>query len=546
MGYEQKPWLKLYDRRIPHNVSIEETNLFELLAKAARKYGENPALSFFGKSWSFFETKHIAETLASSLHNSGFKKGDRFAIMLPNSPHYIFSLFAAFRIGGIVVQVNPMYVQREIEYVLKDSGAEYMIVLDAFYEKVKQVQPNTSLKKIIVVSFTGTKHELADGDVYFDELLFMKQQSPLPEVEIDREEDIAVLQYTGGTTGVSKGVMLTHNNLLSNVIQVCDFSYLAWDDKPENFNMMSVLPMFHVFGLSCNALAGIREGCNQLILPRFDVREVMEIVKREKPLQMSAVPTMYIALNSQPDLEDYGFDHIHFVSSGGAALPVEQIKIFERKTGNRLVDGYGLSESSPSAIFNPPFLERKLGSIGIPIPGTECRIVKDTLEGVVDVPVGEAGELIIRGPQVMKGYWNRPEETKLVLEDGWLFTGDIARMDEDGYFYILDRKKDVIIASGYNVYPREIEEVLYQHEAIEEALVIGISNEYRGESVKAFVKLRIGFESTAEDIIQFAKQYLAPFKVPEVVEVKDELPKSSVGKLLRRALRDLEQEKLNV
>lgn len=539
VDYQKKPWLKFYDSRISEEVSNEYDSLFDLLKQAANIHNEKPALTFFGKSWSYKETRMISEWLAASLYRIGFKKGDRMAIMLPNCPHYIFSLFATFRLGGIAVQVNPMYVEREIEYVLNDSEAEYMVIFEALYPRVKQVQSRTSLKKLIVVGFGGKKVELAEGDLYFED--FLTHDNVIPEIPIDIKEDVAILQYTGGTTGVSKGVMLTHHNLLANIIQVCDFTYNAVDEKPENFKIVSVLPMFHVYGLSCNALSGIRIGCNQLILPRFDVNEVLELIKREKPFQLTAVPTMIFALNSHPDLEESNIGDIYYLSSGGAPLPVEQVKSFEKRVGKRLADGYGLSETAPSAISTPPFLPRKLGSVGIPIPGTEARIVTETAAGYVDVPVGEAGELILRGPQVMKGYWKRPGDTEMVLKDGWLFTGDIAKMDEDGYFYILDRKKDLIIASGYNVYPREIEEVLYQHEGVEEAIVVGIPDSYRGETVKAFVKLKAGITITPDKLIAFAKINLAPYKVPKDIEILDELPKSSVGKLLRRMLRKEEE-----
>ncbi|WP_052352807.1 long-chain-fatty-acid--CoA ligase [Neobacillus dielmonensis] len=542
MVYQQKPWLKFYDPRISEHVSIEYESLFDLLRQAANIHGDYPALTFFGRSWSYKETKMISEMLAASFYRVGFQKGDRLAIMLPNCPHYIFSLFAAFRLGGIAVQVNPMYVEREIEYVLNDSEAEYMVVFEALYPRVKQVQPKTRLKRIIVVGFGERKLPLSDGDLYFED--FLTHDNVLPETDINFAEDVALLQYTGGTTGVSKGVMLTHYNLLANIIQVCDFTYNAVDQKPENFKIISVLPMFHVYGLSCNALSAIRIGCNQLILPRFEVNELLELIKREKPFQLTAVPTMIFALNSHPQLEDSQISEIFFLNSGGAPLPVEQVKLFERRAGVRLSDGYGLSETAPSAISTPPFLPRKLGSVGIPLPGTEARIVKETPDGYEDVPVGEAGELILRGPQVMKGYWKRPGDTESVLKDGWLFTGDIAKMDEDGYFYILDRKKDIIIASGYNVYPREVEEVLYQHEAVEEAIVIGVPDSYRGETVKAFIKLRPGMTVTQDELIEFAKTNLAAYKVPKEIEILDELPKSSVGKLLRRMMRK-EEEKVH-
>lgn len=545
MVYREKPWLKLYDPSVGEDVSVEYDSLFGLLDCAATEYKEKPALTFYGRSWSFIETKFIAEAFAAALHEEGFTKGDRLAIMLPNSPHYIFSLFGGFRLGGINVQVNPMYVEREIEHVLVDSSTEFMIVLDALYPRVKQVQPKTSLKKVIVVSLGGEKFDLEGEDEYFED--FIKGKTGAPEIAIERNEDVAMLQYTSGTTGVSKGVMLTHNNLLSNVVQVCDFVYRPCEELiPNDFKIISVLPMFHVFGLSCNALAGIREGANQLVLPRFEPKELMELVKREKPFQMSAVPTMYFALNSQPGLEDYGFGDVHYFSSGGAPLPIEQAKSFEEKTGARLLDGYGQSELSPSPIFNPPFLNPKPGSVGIPIPGTEVRIVNVTDNGLEDVPVGESGEMIVRGPQVMKGYWGRPEATEETIIDGWLLTGDIAKMDEDGYFYILDRKKDMIIASGYNVYPTEIEDVLYHHNAVEEVIVIGVPDEYRGETVKAFIKVKPGVSLSSEEVVLFAKENLAPYKVPKQVELLDELPKSSVGKLLRRVLRDQEIQKIGV
>lgn len=542
MVYQQKPWLKFYDSRIEEHVSIEHDSLYDFLEASVKRYNTKPAFTFFGNVWSYNDTKAITDRFASALYKAGFNKADRLAIMLPNSPHYLFSLFGTFCLGGITVQVNPMYVEREIQHVINDSGAEYMVVLDALYPKVKKIQTETSLKKVIVVSFGGTKYELAPGDQYFDE--FLNTEVVIPEVEINRDEDVALLQYTGGTTGLSKGVMLTHTNLLANFNQVCDFAYKACDHKPDNLKMITVLPFFHVYGLSSVALCGIREGANQFILPRFDPQEIIKIVKEEKPFQMSGVPTMYFALNSQPNLEESGFGELYYISSGGGPLPVEASKLFEKRTGAMLLDGYGLSEAAPTVIFNPPFVPRKFGSIGIPVQSTVARIVQETDNGYVDAPVGEEGELIIKGPQVMKGYWNRPEESTMVLNDGWLFTGDIAKMDEDGYFYMLDRKKDMIIASGYNVYPREIEEVLYQLDEVEEALVIGVPDAYRGETVKAYVKLKPGKSISPESIKQFAKENLAPYKAPKEVEILAELPKSTVGKLLRRVLRDQEKTKV--
>jgi long-chain acyl-CoA synthetase len=544
MIYQEKPWLNLYDPRVDEHVSVKHESLYDFLESAVNRFGDKPAFTFYGKVFSFDETKLMVDRLAAALHKEGLKKGDRVAIMLPNCPQYVFTLFAIFRLGGIAVQVNPMYVEREIAYVLDDSGAKFMVALDAFYPKVKKVQSDTFLKKVIVVSFGGERKELAEGDYYFEECLRAGEEIPL--IEIDPHEDVAVLQYTGGTTGVPKGVMLTHYNLLANFNQVCDFIYNTCEQIPESFKMITVLPMFHVYGLSSVALCGIREGANQIILPRFEVKEIIETIKREKPFIFAGVPTMYFALNSQPELlKDCDLKELWYVGSGGAPLPVEQAKTFEKITGATLRDGYGLSEAAPTIAFNPPFVPRKYGSIGIPVQSTVVRIVRETEDGeIVDVPVGEAGELIVMGPQVMKGYWNRPKDTEDVLKDGWLFTGDIAKMDEEGYLYILDRMKDMIIASGYNVYPREIEEVLYQMEGVEEAIVIGVPDDYRGETVKAFIKPIEGYTLSTEEILQYAKDNLAPFKAPKEVEILSELPKSSVGKLLRRVLRDQELAKV--
>ncbi len=537
MNYAEKPWLTFYHRDIGEFLPSEEQNLSQLFVDSAQRYGDQTALTFYDKTWTFHDVYKISERFAARLYAEGFRKGDRLAIMLPNTPHYIFSLFGTFRLGGIAVQVNPMYVEREIEHVLNDSGAETIVVFDAVYPRVKQVQNKTSLKKIIVVSLGVQAADIHSGDLRFEQFLQM-DASKAPEVDIVPGEDVAVLQYTGGTTGVSKGVMLTHTNLVSQIEQIYTITFKVLDDLPVNPKVMSVLPMFHIYGLTSVVFLSLRAGFNQIILPRFDVEEILQTMKREKPLQFSGVPTMFIALNSHPRLEDYGLDQIRFFISGGAAMPVEQLHLFEKRTNCNLCEGYGLSEASPVTHVNPVFLVNRAGSIGIPVPGTEARIVRETAAGLEDVPVGEIGELIIKGPQVMKGYWNKPEETKAVLKEGWLFTGDLARMDEDGYFYIVDRKKDMIIAGGYNVYPREIEEVLYQHPAVKEVIVIGVPDAYRGETVKAYITLQADQKATEEELIEFSRKYLAAYKVPRLIEFRDELPRSAVGKLLRRSLRD--------
>ncbi|HKH39360.1 MAG TPA: AMP-binding protein, partial [Rubrobacter sp.] len=401
---------------------------------------------------------------------------------------------------------------------------------------------DTNLKTVVVVDF-GSEPEGSDaGHRSFDDFL-STDADPAPEVEIDPAEDVAALQYAGGTTGVSKGAMLTHRNLVANVRQTID----VFVRDPAQFTgrkCVGALPFFHIYGLTCVMLFGIKLGIEQVLLPRFEVQEALAVFENHRPMMFSGVATMYMALlASGADLRKHHLHDVQIFNSGGSALPVNLKRSFEEKVGKPLFEGYGLSEASPVTHNNPPFLGRgREGSIGIPIPSTEARIV-DVETGETEMPIGESGELIIKGPQVMKGYFNMPQETAETLKDGWLYTGDVASMDESGYFYIVDRKKDMIVASGYNVYPREIEEVLFQHPDAAEAVAIGVSDEYRGEAVKAFIVKRSGASTTEEDVLAFCKERLSAYKTPKAVEFREELPKSAVGKLLRRVLVDEEQAK---
>jgi len=540
-----KRWLSIYHENISEFSDIAERSLADLFKDTVAAHPNHTAITFYDKTWTYQEFDRIVETLAAALAEDGFQKGDRLAIMLPNTPHYLFSLYAALRLGGIVVQVNPMYVEREIDHVLNDSGATHMVVLNELYPRVNQVRSKSSLKKAIVVNLNPQAEvNLQDGDAVFETFL-QGATSKAPEVTINPKEDVAVLQYTGGTTGVSKGVMLTHSNLVSNTEQTFDFMYKVSDDFPENSKIVNVLPLFHIFSLTCCNFATVRHGGNQILLPRFEMMEVLETIKREKPYQFAGVPTMYVGFNTVAKYKEFGLDEIERYVSGGSSLPVEALETFEKGTGRQLCEGYGLSEASPVTHFNPSFRERKAGSIGIPLPNTDAKVVREKDDGTVEeVPVGEVGELIIQGPQVMKGYWQRPEATAETLKNGWLHTGDMARMDEDGYFYIVDRKKDMIIASGYNVYPREIEEVIYQHPAVQETVVIGVPDAYRGETVKAFITPKENQTVTEEEVIAHCQKYLAAYKVPKFVEFRAELPKSAVGKLLKRELRVEEEARL--
>ncbi len=541
MFTKEKPWLKVYEGHAEPETEFFEGSLYELLREAVEEHQDKTAFTFYGNEIGFSGLRAMVEKTAAALADSGVEKGDRVALMLPNCPQYVISFFATVRLGAIVTQLNPMYVEREIQYILEDSGAETIVVYADMYPRVKAVLPETDLKNVVVVSFAGEPEGLDEDHHLFDAFVG-KDVDPAPEVEIDPAEDVAALQYTGGTTGRSKGAMLTHRNLAANMQQSLDFFVEDSSALDNNEKSVAVLPFFHIYGLTCVMMFGIRMGLNQLLLPRFDPQEVVSLVKENKPTFFSGVPTMYMALNAVPDLADYGFGDIGYYTSGGAAMPVNLLHAIEEKTGVQIQEGFGLSEASPVTHFNPVFTDRVPGSIGIPIPSTDSRVV-DVENGRKEMPTGESGELIVAGPQVMKGYWNMPDETADTLRDGWLYTGDVATMDEDGYFYIVDRKKDMIVAGGYNVYPREIEEVLFEHPDVSEAVAIGLPDEYRGETVKAFVVKKQDVDTSEEEIIAFCKERLAPYKTPKSLEFRDELPKSTVGKLLRRVLAEEEKEK---
>jgi long-chain acyl-CoA synthetase len=537
----EKPWLEVYERgNVEPESRIFEGSLYELFRQAAEEHRGRNALSFYGTTFEFGRLQALVEKMAASLAASGVSKGDRVALMLPNCPQYVISFFATVRLGAIVTQINPMYVEREIEHILNDSGAETIVAYAAVYERVKTVLPDSNLKTVIVVDFGDEPEGLDPGHHTFGNFL-SADADPAPDVEIDPAEDVAALQYTGGTTGVSKGAMLTHRNLVANVQQAIDV-FVRNPDQFTGRRCVGALPFFHIYGLTCVMLFGIRLGTEQILLPRFEVAEALAVFENARPTMFSGVPTMYMALlASGEDLRKHHLHDVMIFNSGGSALPVNLKRSFEERVGKPLFEGYGLSEASPVTHNNPPFLgEGREGSIGIPIPSTDARIV-DVETGETEMPVGESGELIIKGPQVMKGYLNMPEETARTLKDGWLHTGDVAKMDEDGYFFIVDRKKDMIVASGYNVYPREVEEVLFEHPDVAEAVAIGVPDDYRGETVKAFVVKRSGATTTEEEILAFCKERLAPYKAPKAVEFRDDLPKSAVGKLLRRVLVDEER-----
>lgn len=530
---DKNVWLSKYPDSIASTIIIPEKSLPQMLRESAEKFPHNNALSFYGSKVTYEQLSQTVTHFASALQNRGVVAGDRVAIMLPNCPQYVISYFGILTAGAIVTQVNPMSVERELEYILNDSGAETIVVFDALYAKVKSVQETANLKNIIVVSLQPSEHGFAPDTKF--ELFLSESSGRTAVVDVDPAEDVAVLQYTGGTTGRSKGAMLTHRNLLANVLQ--SYEFFKHDIKPGKERSLTVIPLFHVFGMTACMNLSIFTGAEVILLPRFDLEEVLNTIKNEQPTMFPGVPTMYVAITNHPKAEEYGIGSIEICNSGSAPMPVELLKEFERKTGSKILEGYGLSEASPTTHCNPSFAERKPGSVGIGMPFTEYKVV-DLATGTEEVPAGELGEVIIKGPQVMKGYWNMPEETENTLRDGWLYTGDIAKVDEEGYLYIVDRKKDMIIASGYNIYPRDIEEVLYEHPAVQEAVVIGIPDEYRGEAVKAVIVLKAGKTADEALIKDFCRENMAAYKVPNVIEFREQLPKTSVGKILRRALRE--------
>ncbi|TWT11133.1 long-chain fatty acid--CoA ligase [Planomicrobium sp. CPCC 101079] len=526
-------WFQHYPEGVRSDFSYPEKTMPEFLAEVAGKIPDRIALKFYHKEITYRELHGLSSVFASALQKSGIQKSDRVAIMLPNCPQYVISYYGILKAGGIVTQVNPMLIERELLYLLNDSGAETIVVYEPLYARIKAIADETNLKTIIVVSFEPNQLKL-ETDCSFEAFLG-KGDGNIAPIHINIHEDVAVLQYTGGTTGQSKGAMLTHRNIAVNALQSQEFfkQEVAFGEE----SCLTVIPLFHVFGMISAMNLSILNGSKNILLPRFDLQEVLETIKNEQPTTFPGVPTMYIAITNHPDAEKYGIDSIHICNSGSAPMPIETMREFERKTGAKILEGYGLSEAAPVTHCNPPFAKRKPGSIGIGFPSTEYKVV-DLATGEEEAPIGEAGELIIRGPQVMKGYWNMPEETAHTLRGGWLFTGDIAKMDEEGYVYIVDRKKDMILSSGFNVYPRDIEEVLYEHPAVQEAVAIGVADPYRGESVKAIIVKKAGQEATEEEIIEWASGRMAAYRVPRIVEFRSELPKTNVGKILRRALRE--------
>ncbi|NLA04936.1 MAG: long-chain fatty acid--CoA ligase [Firmicutes bacterium] len=546
----ERTWLKHYDPGVPHEVEIPEKALPEIFEETVNKFPEHTHLKFMRGSLTYREISALADNFAAVLAKLGLKKGSRVALNLPNCPQFVFCYLGALKAGCVVIPCNPIYTERELEHQLNDSAAELMVTLSRFYPTIRKIKEKTRLRTIISTNIkeyfpgwlkilytlamekkSGDRVTIGDGDHRLPGLLKESAGAPVPEIKVDPGLP-ACIMYTGGTTGLPKGAVLSHRNLVANAVTI--FSWMPDAEEGKEIGL-ALLPFFHSFGLSTCLNLSLAYCGTMLLIPQFDVKMLLGNIHRNKPTLFPGVPTMYIAIMNHPQVKKYDLTSLRTCISGAASLPLEVQKKFQEITGCRLLEGYGLSETSPVTHINPIYGKRKNGSIGIPIPGTLAKIM-DMNDPDLEMKTGELGQLAIKGPQVMQGYLNQPEETAKVLRDGWLLTGDLARMDEDGFFYIVDRQKEMIISGGYNIYPREVEEVLYAHEKILEAAVVGLPDPYRGEIVKAYLVLREGETMTEEEVINYCEQNLARYKVPRQAEFKEDLPKSLVGKVLKRLL----------
>jgi long-chain acyl-CoA synthetase len=539
-----QPFYAHYDPGVPKEAP-RPWLLFKALEANAQRFPRRVALEFLGRSLTYRELWREVEAFAKGLQEAGLRPGDRVAIMLPNSPQFVIAFYGTLLAGGVGVNVNPMYTSRELRHQLKDAGVQALVILDQLLPRYQEVKAEVPVRLLVR---TGIQDYLPfPKNLLYPLMLRRKGQAPKalegipwraflkrgrPEPVAVDLDDLALLQYTGGTTGLAKGAMLTHRNLSSNALQV-----RAWipDFREGEEVVLGAIPFFHVYGMTVAMNLALLGAAKLVLLPRPEIGPIVEAIEKHRVTLFPGVPTLYVAFNNFPGIEKRDLKSVRACISGSAPLPLEVAERFEKLTGAKLVEGYGLTEASPVTHCNPLYGERRLGSVGLPLPGVDAKVVDE--EGK-EVPLGEVGELIVKGPNVMKGYWNRPDETQKALKDGWLFTGDLARMDQDGYFYIVDRKKDMIIAGGYNIYPREVEEVLYGHEAVQEAAVVGVPDPYRGETVAAFIVLKEAYRGkvTEKDIEAFCRANLAAYKVPRIIQFRDSLPKSSVGKILKREL----------
>ena len=554
--YRSKPWLKSYTEGVSAEFNLEEITLPEVLRNSAKKYPRSMALNFMGYTVTFQELDNMVDRFAAALSKFGLIQGQSAAIILPNTIQCVVAYYAILRLGAIAVMNNPLYSDNELLYQLNDSESKILITIDLLADRMIDIREKTGIKQIITASIgeylpfpknllfplvarkKGLSADVKEADEIFKFKEMINNTKDVPPPINVSFDDTAQYQYTGGTTGVSKGAILTHRNLCANLQQVA-----AWFPhlKKGEEKLLGALPFFHVFGLTVSMNYGVFMGWGNILVPKPQPEQLIETFMKFKPTFIPMVPTMYIGMLNHPHIDRLKLKNIAGCFSGSASLPVEVIRKFEEKAGVAICEGYGLTESSPVTHINP-LSRTKPGTIGLPLPNTEARIV-DITDRTSDVPPGNNGELLIRGPQVMTGYKGMDEESKRTLQDGWLHTGDIAVMDEDGYFSIIDRIKDMVISGGYNIYPREIDELLYQHPKVSEACSVGIPHDPLGEVIKVFIEIKEGETCKEDAIIELCIDKIAKFKLPKEVEFRKALPKSAVGKILRKELKAEELSK---
>ena len=550
-------WLASYPSDVDWHAPLEASTLPDMFDEAVRRFGPQPLTDFLGKKLTFNDLADATNKLAAGLQKAGIEKGSKVGLFLPNCPYYISCYFAALKLGAVVINFNPLYTEEEVEYQARDAGIDLMVTLDLklLFDKVAAVKKSGAVNRIMVCNFAPLLptlksilfklfkgKELADvaaaglGEALLSYDALIDNSGQFTPAELDAENDVALFQYTGGTTGVPKGAMLTHANLAINCEQI-----RLWSTGIDigNERIMAILPFFHVFAMTCIMNTAIKCGFEIIIMPRFDLDQAVKIIKSARPTLLPGVPTLYTALMNHKDLDAEGLSSLKYCMSGGAPLPLEVRRKFEALAGCGLIEGYGLSETSPVATANPYNGLEKENSIGQPLPGTYLSI-RSLDDPAVELDVGENGEICIAGPQVMTGYWNKPKETAETFSGEYFRTGDVGYMDEDGFIYIVDRIKDMINCSGFKVYPRRIEDAIYTHPSVDEVTVIGVPDDYRGETPKAFIKLKAGESVTEEEIRKAIEPKLAKIEMPEFIEFRDELPKTMVGKLSKKELRESE------
>jgi long-chain acyl-CoA synthetase len=549
---ESRPWLKYYDPQVLPHLTYPRIPLYSLLDETAAKHPTSPCTNFFGKRLTYQRIKELSDRFAASIRRMGIQKGDRVVLLLPNSPQFIVAYYGLLKAGAVIVPLNPLSAERELEFYLTDSEAEVAITIPLFLNKVASLIGKTPLKHIVYSRLSDSlpfplnlvqgfrEQRLVRGArgaalVDFKELL---KQELRPDWSPERvqPEEMAVLIYSGGTTGIAKGIMLSHFNFVANAHQI-----IAWGHLTNEQGLLAVLPLFHGFGMSVTMNAALLAGGEITLVPRFNAKQVAKTIQKRKPCFFIGVPTMFVQLSNLPDIHRYDFSSLRGIFVGAAPLTKAIKDDFEKKTGGRMIEGYGLTEAVTAIMANPYQGTHKVGSIGIPFSDVDMKIV--SLDDGHDLPPGELGEIALRSPTVMLGYYKNPEETQKTIVDGWLHTGDIGLVDRDGYFYITDRKKELIIVGGFNVFPREIDELIYQHRKVKEGITVGIPDPRKGERIKVYIVLKAGETATPEEFIAYFKEKLTPYKVPSEVEFRTELPKSMIGKILRRALREEEIQK---